>query len=194
MHLNLVIEKSRFQYQRLQKCKAAQLRHSKICPCTLMMPVILALWHLNYFYYNPWSSQPQHVKSSQRVPQLIWQLEVWTGRWRKPCDSPSPSSLAPIGVTSSGCSVVEWIPYACKHSLMNRAWFINFVRDSSEVRTWAVAKALFWLRRHACNSCIDTTPSTYIVLVLQMKLWLQGIRYLRNYLFEIVFHIVNIYT
>jgi hypothetical protein len=48
---------------------------------------------------------------------------------------------------------------------MSRAEFIKLVTESSEVRTWADAKALFWLRRHACNSCIDSTPSIYMILV-----------------------------
>lgn len=69
---------------------------------------------------------------------------------------------------------------------MSRAEFIKLVTESSAVRTCADAKALFWLRRHACNSCIDSTPSICMALV--------DILYLRVltvsiYLFEVVFHV-----
>jgi len=69
---------------------------------------------------------------------------------------------------------------------MRRAEFIKLVTESSEVRTWADAKALFWLRRHACSSCIDSTPSIYIILVDGLYLRETAVS---TYIFEVVFHV-----
>ena len=103
------------------------------------------------------------MRFSHRFPQSIWQPTASTRLLRVIEAAEALLSLvavacAGVDTAISGCSVREWMPYACRHSLMVRALSMKVETFWSDTTMWADAIAFFWSNRQICSSWTDSMP------------------------------------